>query len=169
MFHYSFTHKFHKKELDIYFSGFDELTNLAFSTFGLGWHYEAGVQFVRLVLAGLFDSFPNLQIILGYWGEVILFYTERLASLDKATKLNKPFIGYVRQNLYVTASGMFSYSYLQRSIEIIGTERIVFSVDYSYQYRQGRNARNFLETTPLNKEDKEKFAFANWERLTNVK
>ena len=26
-------------------------------------------------------------------------------------------------------------------------------------------ARNFLESTDLNKEDKEKFAFANWERL----
>jgi predicted TIM-barrel fold metal-dependent hydrolase len=153
---------------DIYYSGFDELTDLAFSTFGLGWHYEAGIQFVRLVLAKVFDRFPNLQIILGHWGEVILFYTERLASLNRATKLDKPFIDYVRQNLYVTASGMFSHSYLQRSAEIIGTDRILFSADYPYQYRQGRDARNFLEATALNKEDKEKFAFANWERLTKT-
>ena len=154
---------------DIYYSGFDELTDLAFSTFGLGWHYEAGIQFVRLVLAKVFDHFPNLQIILGHWGEVILFYTERLASLNRATKLNKPFIDYVRQNLYVTSSGMFSQSYLQRSVEIIGTDRILFSADYPYQYRQGRDARNFLEATELTNEDKEKFAFANWERLTNTK
>jgi predicted TIM-barrel fold metal-dependent hydrolase len=153
---------------DIYYSGFDELTDLAFSTFGLGWHYEAGIQFVRLVLAGVFDRFPNLQIILGHWGEVILFYTERLASLNRAAKLNKPFIDYVRQNLYVTASGMFSHSYLQRSIEIIGTDRILFSADYPYQYRQGCDARNFLEATELSKVDKEKFAFANWERLINA-
>ena len=151
---------------DIYYSGFDELTDLAFSTFGLGWHYEAGIQFVRLVLAKVFDRFPNLQIILGHWGEVILFYTERLASLSRAAKLDKPFIDYVRQNLYVTASGMFSHSYLQRSVEIIGIDRILFSADYPYQYRQGRDARNFLEATELSKEDKEKFAFANWERLT---
>jgi predicted TIM-barrel fold metal-dependent hydrolase len=153
---------------DIYYSGFDELTDLAFSTFGLGWHYEAGIQFVRLVLAKVFDRFPNLQIILGHWGEVILFYTERLASLNRATKLNKPFIDYIRQNLYVTASGMFSHSYLQRSVEIIGTDRILFSADYPYQYRQGRDSRNFLEATELSKENKEKFAFANWERLTNT-
>jgi len=151
---------------DIYYSGFDELTDLAFSTFGLGWHYEAGIQFVRLVLAKVFDRFPNLQIILGHWGEVILFYAERLASLSRAAKLDKPFIDYVRQNLYVTASGMFSHSYLQRSVEIIGIDRILFSADYPYQYRQGRDARNFLEATELSKEDKEKFAFANWERLT---
>lgn len=156
---------------DVYYSGFDELTDLAFSTFGLGWHYEAGIQFVRLVLAGVFDRFPNLQIILGHWGEVILFYTERLASLNRVAKLNKPFIDYVRQNLYVTASGMFSHSYLQRSIEIIGIDRILFSADYPYQYRQGRDARNFLEAIELSEQDKEKFAFANWEQLikTNVK
>ena len=152
---------------DIYYSGFDDLTDLAFSTFGLGWHYEAGIQFVRLVLAKVFDRFPDLQIILGHWGEVILFYTERLASLNKAAKLDKPFIDYVRQNLYVTASGMYSQSYLQRSIEIIGIDRILFSTDYPYQYRPGREARSFLEGTELNKEDKEKFAFVNWERLTH--
>ena len=151
---------------DIYYSGFDELTDLAFSTFGLGWHYEAGIQFVRLVLAKVFDKFPKLQIILGHWGEVILFYTERLASLNRATKLDKPFIDYIRKNLYVTASGMFSHPYLQRSVEIIGTDRILFSTDYPYQYRPGRDARNFLEAIELGKEDKEKFAFANWEKLT---
>jgi predicted TIM-barrel fold metal-dependent hydrolase len=150
---------------DIYYSGFDDLTNLAFSTFGLGWHYEAGIQFVRLVLAKVFDHFPNLQIILGHWGEVILFYTERLASLNRAARLNRPFIDYVRENLYVTASGMFSHSYLKRSVEIIGIDRILFSADYPYQYRQGRDARNFLEATELSKEDKAKFASGNWERL----
>ncbi|WP_405604190.1 amidohydrolase family protein [Polaribacter sp. Asnod1-A03] len=150
---------------DIYYSGFDELTDIAFSTFGLGWHYEAGIQFVRLILGKVFDRFPNLQIILGHWGEVILFYTERLASLNKVTKLNKPFIDYIRQNLYVTASGMFSQSYLQHAIEIIGIDRILFSADYPFQYRSGRDARNFLEAAELSKEDKEKFAFANWENL----
>ncbi|MGN6211235.1 amidohydrolase family protein [Parafilimonas sp.] len=150
---------------DIYYSGFDELTDIAFSTFGIGWHYEAGIQFVRLVLAKVFDRFPNLQIILGHWGEVILFYTERLASLNRVTKLQKPFIEYVQQNLYVTASGMFSQNYLQRSVEIIGIDRILFSSDYPYQYRPGREARNFLDATALGKEEKEKFAFGNWEQL----
>ncbi len=153
---------------DVYYSGFDETTNLAFSTYGLGWHYEAGIQFVRLVMAKVFDRFPKLQIILGHWGEVILFYTERLASLSKAAGLRKPFIEYVRQNLYVTSSGMYSQTYLQRTIEIIGTDRILFSSDYPYQYRPGREARNFLEGAALSNEDKEKFAFANWERLTGA-
>lgn len=151
---------------DVYYSGFDDLTNLAFSTFGLGWHYEAGIQFVRLILAGVLDRFPHLQLILGHWGEVILFYTERLASLNRATKLDRPFLDYVQQNLYVTASGMYSHPYLERAAGIIGTDRILFSADYPYQYRPGRDARNFLEATTLTLEEKEKFAYANWERLT---
>lgn len=61
---------------------------------------------------------------------------------------------------------MFSHTYLQRSIEIIGIDRLLFSADYPYQYRPGRDARNFLEAAQLSKEDKEKFAFANWERLS---
>ena len=154
---------------DVYYSGFSEDANLAFSTYGLGWHYEAGIQFVRLVLAKVFDHFPNLQIILGHWGEVILFYTERLASLSRAAVLKQPFIEYVRQNLYVTASGMYSQAYLQRTIEIIGADRILFSSDYPYQYHPGRQARNFLDAALLSKEDKDKFAFKNWERLIGAK
>ncbi|PZF72676.1 amidohydrolase family protein [Taibaiella soli] len=153
---------------DTYYSGFDDFTDLAFATFGLGWHYEAGIQFVRLILAKVFDRFPNLQIILGHWGEVILFYTERLASLSRAAKLERPMIDYIRQNLYVTASGMYSPTYLQRSIDIVGSDRILFSSDYPYQYRPGNDARNFIESIALSDLDKEKFAYANWERLTGV-
>jgi predicted TIM-barrel fold metal-dependent hydrolase len=151
---------------EAYYSGFGDAVDLAFSTYGLGWHYEAGVQFVRLVLAGVFDRFPDLQIILGHWGEVILFYVERLASLDRAAKLEKPFVEYLRQNLYVTASGMFSHAYLQRSIDIIGVDRILFSTDYPYQYRPGGEARRFLDQAALDEQGKAKFAHANWDRLT---
>ncbi len=150
-----------------YYSGFGGEVDLAFSTYALGWHYEAGIQFVRLVLAGVLDRFPDLQIILGHWGEVVLFYVERLAALNRAAKLDRPFADYVRQNLYVTASGMFNRTYLQRSVEIVGIDRILFSTDYPYQYRPGREARRFLNQTAFAAADKEKLAHANWERLTS--
>ena len=102
-----------------------------------------------MALAGVFDRFPDLQIILGHWGEVVLFYEERLASLSRAAKLKRPLAEIMRQNLYVTASGMFSPAYLQRSIEIVGVDRILFSTDYPYQYRPGHDARRFLEQSAL--------------------
>ena len=151
---------------DAYYSGFGSGVDMAFATFGLGWHYESGIQFLRLILAGVFDRFPELQIILGHWGEVVLFYTERLNSLNRVAKLQRPVVEYMRQNLYVTPSGMFSQEYMQRSIEIVGAERILFSTDYPYQYRPGRKARTFLEETALTPEQRKGFASENWERLT---
>jgi predicted TIM-barrel fold metal-dependent hydrolase len=148
------------------YSGFGAEVDLALAGPGLGWHYEAGLQFVRLALAGVFDRFPGLQIILGHWGEVILFYLERLSVLDRAARLARPFAAYARENLYVTASGMFSEAYLQRCVEIVGIDRILFSTDYPYQYRPGRDARRFLERTRLDAEGRAKLAHLNWERLT---
>jgi predicted TIM-barrel fold metal-dependent hydrolase len=150
---------------EVYYSGFGDLIDTAFATFALGWHYEAGIQFVRLMLAGVFDKHPGLQIILGHWGEVVLFYLERLNSLARFAKLQRPVADYMRQNLYVTASGMWSQSYLQRTLEIVGPERILFSTDYPYQYRPGGGALSFLKGAALSPEEKELFAHGNWERL----
>ena len=153
---------------DALYSGFGEPTDTAFAAFGLGWHYEAGIQFVRLILAGVFDKFPNLQIILGHWGEVVLFYLERLSSLARITHLQRPIADYFRQNLYVTPSGMWSHTYLQRALDVVGPERILFSVDFPYQYRPGGGARSFLNETPLSPQDRELFAHGNWDRLTQA-
>ena len=92
---------------EAYYSGFTPEIDTAFATVGLGWHYDAGIQFVRLVLAGVFDRLPRLQVILGHWGEVVLFYAERLAAMDRVSRLTHPIATYLRNNLYVTGSGMF--------------------------------------------------------------
>jgi uncharacterized protein len=153
---------------DVYYSGFGDPVDTAFATFALGWHYEAGIQFVRLLLAGVFDEYPNLQIVLGHWGEVVLFYLERLSILTRVANLRRPVVDYVRENLYVTPSGMWNQSYLQRTLEIVGPERILFSTDYPYQYRPGGQGRSFVEEAALSPQQKEMFAHANWERLTGA-
>lgn len=151
---------------DVYYSGFNDQIDTAFAAFALGWHYEAGIQFIRLVLAGVFDTYPNLQIVLGHWGEVVLFYLERLSVLDRVTHLQRPIADYFRENLYITSSGMWSHPYLQRALDVVGPERILFSTDYPYQYRPGRQGRAFLEAVTLTPEQRELFAHGNWERLT---
>jgi predicted TIM-barrel fold metal-dependent hydrolase len=150
---------------DAYYSGFTPELDTAFANFGLGWHYDAGIQFVRLVLAGTFDRHPNLQVILGHWGEVVLFYAERLAAMDRFAKLDHPIATYLRRNLYVTSSGMFLPHYLQRALEVVGPGRLLFSTDYPYQYRPGRDARRFLDECGLEGAAKAGFASANWNRL----
>lgn len=149
-----------------YYSGFSPEVDAAFSTYGLGWHYDAGIQFLRLVLAGTFDRMPGLQVILGHWGELVLFYAERLAAMDRVSGLDHPIATYLRQNLYVTASGMFLPHYLERAVAAVGADRLLFSTDFPYQYRPGGDARQFLENCGLSGSEKAGFAHGNWLRLT---
>jgi predicted TIM-barrel fold metal-dependent hydrolase len=151
---------------EVYYSGFGDAVDTAFATFGLGWHYEAGIQFMRLLLAGVFDEYPTLQIILGHWGEVVLFYLERLNSLGRVATLQRPIADYFRHNLYVTPSGMWSQAYLQRALELVGPERLLFSTDYPYQYKPGSPGPLFLQDAALSAHQKELLAHGNWERLT---
>jgi predicted TIM-barrel fold metal-dependent hydrolase len=151
---------------EAYYSGFGEPIDTAFAAFGLGWHYEAGMQFLRLVLAGVFEELPELQIILGHWGEVVLFFVERMGGLARVAGLPRPVVETMQRNLYVTSSGMWSEEYLRRTVEIVGAERILFSTDYPYQYRPGNEARGFFERVKLSPEEKEMFGHGNWERLT---
>lgn len=151
---------------EVYYSGIKPEVDAALSMYGLGWHYDSGIQFVRLVLSGAFDRMPRLQVILGHWGEVVLFYAERLAATDRVSGLDHPFAVYLRRNLHVTASGMFLRRYLDRAKEYVGADRLLFSTDYPYQYRPGGDARRFLDECGLDEGDKAAFAHGNWQRLT---
>ncbi|MGI4846976.1 MAG: amidohydrolase family protein [Janthinobacterium lividum] len=149
-----------------YYPGFSAELDNAFANFGMGWHYDAGIQFVRLVLGGTFDRHPELQVILGHWGEMVLFFAERLSSMDRFAQLNDPIASYLKRNLYITSSGMFMPHYLQRALDIVGPERLLFSTDYPYQYRPGHEARRFLDECGLEGAAKAGFAGENWNRLT---
>ncbi len=148
-----------------YYSGLRPEVDAALATYGLGWHYDAGLQFLRLVLAGVFDRMPELQVILGHWGELVLFYAERLAAMDRVSGLAHPIATYLRRNLHVTASGMFLPHYLRRAAELVGPDRLLFSTDFPYQYRPGGDARRFLEHCGLPESAKAGFAHGNWLRL----
>lgn len=50
-----------------YFTGFSAEVNAAFYVCP-GWHHEAGIHLLRLMLSGAFDKYPNLQVISGHWG-----------------------------------------------------------------------------------------------------
>lgn len=151
------------------YAGIGERADLALAAFGIGWHYEAGLEWIRLAAAGVFDALPELQIILGHWGEVVLFYLERTSAvMERALDLDRSLIEYARRNLYVTGSGMWSATYLQQCLDIVGPERLLFSTDFPYQYREGGEPRRFLETLASDEATRRGFAFANWERLTTA-
>ena len=93
---------------ECYTKGLSEKTATVFSMYGYGWHVDPGIHFLNLLLSGVFDRYPKLQIILGHWGEVVLFYIERIAKMDGWADLGlqRPILDYFQNNVYYTASTM---------------------------------------------------------------
>lgn len=147
------------------YAGFDEAIDTAFATYGIGWHYESGVQFLRLALAGVFDRFGDLQVVLGHWGEVVLFFLERSDALAMQAKLPRRFSEYVRENAYITAGGVYSQRYLRWALEVVGAERILFATDYPYRPGPEGGVEHFLQSAELDRPDQERIAAGNWEAL----
>lgn len=158
---------------DAYYSGLgDDVADFVFSQGAIGWHYEAGIQLLRLVYGRVFDRHPDLQVIVGHWGEVVLFYAERIAMLDRAMRpaLDRSLNEYLRGNVFYTPSGMFSPRYMAWAIDLVGADRLMFSTDYPYLPAVGGGAsRAFLEQSDLlSEEDRHKVAHGNWERLVGA-
>ncbi len=150
---------------DALYSGFDDMIDQAFATFGIGWHYETGVQFLRLALAGVFDRFPDLQVMLGHWGEVVLFYLDRSDGLAAMSKLPLSFTEYARRNAYITAGGVYSERYLRWAVEVVGVERVMFATDYPYRPGPDGGVEHFLQSAGLDRADQERIAAGNWDAL----
>ena len=147
------------------YSGFEPAIDHGFASHGIGWHYETGVQFLRLALGGVLDRFPDLTVILGHWGEVVLFYLDRADNLSRAAGLPHTFSEYVLRNAYVTAGGIYSQRYLRWAIEVVGSERVMFASDYPYRSGPDGGVEYFLRSAGLDQVDQERVAFGNWEAL----
>jgi predicted TIM-barrel fold metal-dependent hydrolase len=152
-----------------YYDGFDPALSLSFATSGWGWHLDAGVAALRLILAGVFDELPTLQIVLGHWGEMVTFFLERVNLMTASAKsLKLPVTEYYRQNFYVTPGGMFSTRYLQEAVEIMGSERVLYATDYPFVYRPDGTARHFLEQAAISDDARANIAHRNAERLLKL-
>jgi uncharacterized protein len=151
-----------------YYSGFGDEVDGAFANHGIGWHYETGVQLLRMVLGGVFDRHPGLQVVVGHWGEVVLFFLERFEAGIGRTGLHleRSIEDVFRQNVGVTGSGMLSERYLRWTAEVIGVDRILYSTDYPYVPTGDGRARAFLESAAVSEEGRASIASGAWERLT---
>jgi predicted TIM-barrel fold metal-dependent hydrolase len=148
-----------------YAGGLSRVVTARLQTSGWGWHQETAAHFLHLVLSGVLDRYPKLQIILGHWGEMVPFFLDRINEElpERVTKLDRPFINYFRENVYVTPSGMFIQANLQYCVATLSIERILFSVDYPIAPMGSPSA--FLEEADLSDEFKRKIAHENTERL----
>ena len=59
-----------------------------FASSGWGWHIETAVHLLRMILGGVFDRYPKLQVVIGHLGEGIPFMLPRL-NKNFPTELTK--------------------------------------------------------------------------------
>jgi len=154
--------------VDAQFSGFSPQVSWVFSTSGWGWHIETAVHVIRLILGGVFDRFPKLQVVVGHLGEGLPFMLPRLdRNFPPAmTKLQRTLGDYLRGNVHYTFGGFnFPATFLDLLLEV-GADRIMFSVDHPYGSMAA--ARAFLEQLPVSAADKARIAHGNAEKLFKV-
>ena len=135
--------------------------------FGVGWHYDVGMQVLRMMLAGVFDRLPKLKIMIGHWGELVSFYMYRTDEISQeVTGLKKSFSEYFKENIYVNPSGMLYPEQFRYCLDTFGADHITWGEDYPY--RKKEEIRSFLENFDLTEEEREKIAHGNVESLMHL-
>ncbi|MET0423732.1 MAG: amidohydrolase family protein [Actinoplanes sp.] len=155
------------KTREALYGGFDELTGLALATFGWGWHLEAALAALRLIARGTFDRHPGLQIILGHWGELLPFWSDRTDSLSRIAHLDRKPSEYLRTNFHITSSGMLSPALLRHTLEVTTIDRLMFSTDYPFQRPTRTEISEFL-TEFDSDEDRARFTAGNARKLFGI-
>jgi 2,3-dihydroxybenzoate decarboxylase len=134
-----------------------------------GWGFETASHALRLIFGGVFDRFPKARLALGHLGETLPYLLWRLDSRAKlyGVKLDRQPSDYIRQNIVVTMSGMYSAEPLNCAIAALGSDRVMFSADYPFESTAEAGA--FMDSVPLSDEIRSQIAFRNAETLLGLK
>ncbi len=160
-----------EKVREAYYSGLPGELGMLLSIAGWGWHAETGLHTLRLIVSGLFDRLPDLQLIIGHMGEGLPYALARCSGVlsRAAPHLRQPVSEYFQSNIYVTTSGYFTPPPLRCALDVIGIDRVMFSVDYPFS--PNTNGRAFLDslTGILSPEDHAKLAHRNAEKVLKLR
>ncbi|KAL8403882.1 hypothetical protein RB594_008942 [Gaeumannomyces avenae] len=119
---------------------------IALGSSAWGWHSNAGLGFLKLFAAGVFDRFPTLQIVLGHMGEMVPYFLERaerrLAPHRPAgsATLREAY----SRNVHVTVGGYFSLNALRMLLAVTDARRVMHSNDYPFN--SAVDGRVFMES-----------------------
>ena len=154
---------------ETYFSGLPQASAYFLSTAAWGWHAELGMHALRLILAGVFDRFPRLRIIIGHMGENLPYSLMRAQDglPPSVTGLKYSISEYFLGHFVITTSGYFTQPPFLCALQVMGAERILYSVDYPY--RSNNAGARFLEGIQIPLDDLRKIASENASRILKLK
>lgn len=149
---------------------FTKYSGLAAATYGFS--VETGLHALRLILSGVFDDYPDLTVVLGHMGEGLPLWIDRVDNRTafiqtgpgkKLRKLKKKPSDYLKENFFITTSGMDFEPALMLAHSVVGPDRMMFAIDHPME--DGRNPVRVLDEAPISDEDKEKIYHRNAEQL----
>ena len=140
----------------------------ALATAGWGYTVETATQAIRMVLSGVFDAHPALQMVLGHMGETLPFLLWRVnQALSRVENTQtRSFREIFEAHFHVTTSGNFSNPALLCTVQEMGIDRVMFSVDYPFVENQ--LGANWAEQLSFSQEDREKILNGNARRLLGL-
>jgi 2,3-dihydroxybenzoate decarboxylase len=130
---------------------------------------ETAVHALRLMCSGLFDTHPNLQIVLGHMGEGLPFNIWRCDNRNKWLKqpprypAKRLLSEYFQENFHITVSGNFSTPALLASMQVMSADRIMFSADWPFEAIE--EAAAWFDACPISELDRQKIGRGNAVRL----
>jgi 5-carboxyvanillate decarboxylase len=141
-----------------------------------GFGVEAGMHLLRLITIGIFDRYPDLQIMVGHMGEALPYWAYRLDFMHQAgvrsgryermKPLRKTILEYLRSNVLVTTSGMAWAPAIRFAQQVLGEDRVMYAMDYPYQFVPDEVRTHDLLDVPI--ETKKKLMQTNAERWFGI-
>lgn len=109
-----------------------------------GFACDTGLHALRLLVAGIFDRFPNLQIILGHCGEALPYWLYRIDFMHgriaatnrhpNVKPLKRRAWDYLCDNFYYTSSGVGWAPPIRFVQDVVGMDRMMYAMDYPWQF-----------------------------------
>lgn len=107
----------------------------------LSFAQGVSLHVLGMITNGVFDRHPKLQIIIGHLGEHLPFDLWRInhwfedvkKPLGLRESCHQSIRDYFAKNLWITTSGHFSDHALEMCRKEVGSDRILFSIDYPFE------------------------------------
>jgi 2,3-dihydroxybenzoate decarboxylase len=141
-----------------------------------GFAVDTAMHALKIMTAGVFDRFPKLKLVLGHTGEAIPFWLYRLDYMHAAgvrakrypamQPVKRTITEYMRENVWVTNSGVAWAPPIMFCREVLGPERVMYAMDYPYQYVLDEVTAS--DELPISLEEKREYFQGIAERVFNL-
>jgi 2,3-dihydroxybenzoate decarboxylase len=139
-----------------------------------GFGVDTGMHMLGIITSGAFDRFPKLRFVVGHLGEALPFWMFRLDYMHRATVASKRYAvmkplkrqvsDYMKENVFVTNSGMAWAPAIQFCQQVLGMDRVLYAMDYPYQFVP-EEVTELERNSSLAEADLKKFYQLNAERV----